>query len=95
MAIEWLRRRRIGCRPQFSDQPQYLGEKGSRNGNLGHLEADIAAAADDLCSDLDQLLVQADQRLTRQPPEPKTGTDPILYVDRLFSPRSATEIEGD
>ena len=32
------------------------------NGDLGHLEGDIAAVADDLRADLDQLLLQARQR---------------------------------
>ena len=33
-------------RPQFRDQPQDVGEQSSRNGDLGHLEGDIAAVAD-------------------------------------------------
>ena len=33
-----------------------------RDGDLGHLEGDIAAVADDLRADLDQLLLQARQR---------------------------------
>jgi hypothetical protein len=32
------------------------------DGDLGHLEGDIAAVADDLCADLDQLLFEARQR---------------------------------
>jgi hypothetical protein len=32
------------------------------NGDLGHLEGDVAAVADDLAADLDQLLLQAGQR---------------------------------
>jgi hypothetical protein len=32
------------------------------NGDLGHLEGDTAAMADDLGADLDQLLLQARQR---------------------------------
>jgi hypothetical protein len=34
----------------------------SRNGDLGHLEGDIAAVAHDLRADLDQLFLQARQR---------------------------------
>ena len=49
-------------RPQFRDQPQDVGEQVSRNGDLGHLEGDIAAVADDLRADLDQLFLQARQR---------------------------------
>ena len=56
------RRRGIGRRPQFGDQPQDLGEQHPRHGNLGHLEGGIAAVADDLRTDLDQLLFQAGQR---------------------------------
>jgi hypothetical protein len=48
--------------PQFGDQPQDLGEQRPRHGDLGHLEGDIAAVADDLRADLDQLLFQAGQR---------------------------------
>ena len=55
-------RRAIGRRPQFGDQPQDLGEQHSRHGDLGHLEGDIAAVADDPRADLDQLLSQAGQR---------------------------------
>ena len=38
------------------------GEQRPRHGDLGHLEGDIAAVADDLRADLDQLLLQARQR---------------------------------
>ena len=34
----------------------------SRNGDLGHLEGDITTVADDVCADLEQLLLQAGQR---------------------------------
>ena len=56
------RRRWRWLRPQFGDQPQDLGEQHPRNGDLGHLEGDIAAVADELRADLDQLLPQAGQR---------------------------------
>ena len=45
-------RRGIGWRPQFGDQPQDLCKQHPRHGNLGHLEGDIAAVADDLRADL-------------------------------------------
>ena len=35
----------------------------ARDGDLGHLEGDVAAVADDLRADLDQLLLQTRQRL--------------------------------
>jgi hypothetical protein len=38
-------------------------EELSRDRDLGHLERDIAAVADDLRADLDRLFVQARQRL--------------------------------
>jgi hypothetical protein len=44
-------------RPKFRDQPQDIGEQTSRNRDLGHLEGDIAAVADDLRADLDQLYI--------------------------------------
>jgi len=43
----------------FRDQPQDVGEEDSRNGDLGHLEGDIAGMAHDLRADLDQLFLQA------------------------------------
>ena len=51
--LELIQRRRacrrgIGRRPQFGDQPQDLCKQHPRHGNLGHLEGDIAAVADDL-----------------------------------------------
>jgi len=49
-------------RPQFPDQPQNLLEHLPWNGDLGHLEDEIATVADDLRADLDQLLLQARQR---------------------------------
>jgi hypothetical protein len=48
--------------PQFGDHAQDVGEESSRNGDIGHLEGDIAAVADDLRSDLDQLFLEARQR---------------------------------
>src|SRR5580704_12868386 len=59
--------RRYGCRwwPQFRDQPQDVGKHISRDGDLGHLECDVAAMADDLRADFDELLLQvvSDQSL--------------------------------
>src|SRR6266699_1167795 len=49
-------------RPQFRDEPQNLLEHLPWDGDLGHLEGDIAAVAHDLRADLDQLLLQARQR---------------------------------
>lgn len=57
-----LRCRRDRRRPQFGNEPQDVGEEVSRDRDLGHLEGDIAAVADDLRADLDQLLLQARQR---------------------------------
>jgi hypothetical protein len=38
--------------PQLCDQPQNLLEQMPGNGDLGHLEGDTAAMADDLGADL-------------------------------------------
>ena len=46
----------------FRDHPQNVGEQIFRNGNLGHLERDVAAMADDLRANLDQLLLQGRKR---------------------------------
>src|SRR5215467_2928151 len=64
-------------RPQFRDKPQNLLEHLPWDGDLGHLEDDIAAVAHDLRADLDQLFFQARQR-------------PIL--DRLGCRQRAQEI---
>ena len=49
--------RQGGRRPQLGDQRQDFPEHLSRNRDLGRLERDVAAVADDLGTDLDQLLV--------------------------------------
>jgi len=36
-------------RPAFGNQSQDLGEQNSRNGDLRHLEGDIATVADEFC----------------------------------------------
>ena len=57
-----LRLRRRGWRPQQGDQRQDVGEHLSRHCHLGHMEGDVAAVANDLRADLDQLFAQAGQR---------------------------------
>ena len=42
-------------RPQFRDEPQNLLEHLPWDGDLGHLEDDVAVVAHDLRADLDQL----------------------------------------
>ena len=49
-------------RPQPGDQHQDLLEHLARYRDLGHLEDDVAAVADHLGADIDQLLAQAGQR---------------------------------
>ena len=41
---------------------QYVGEQVPRNGDLRHLERDIAPVADDLAANLDQFVSQTGQR---------------------------------
>ena len=69
---------RGGLRPQFPDQPQNLLEHLPCNGDLGHLEDEIATLADDLRANLDRLLLQARQR---------------LVLDRLGRRQRAQEID--
>ena len=57
-----LRCRCNGRRPQFRDHPQNVCKEIFGNGDFGHLKRDIAAMADDLRADLDQLFLQARQR---------------------------------
>ena len=47
---------------QPGDQHQDIGEHLPWRRDLGHLEREIAAVADDLGADLDELLAQAGQR---------------------------------
>src|SRR5215469_18957224 len=54
--------RRWRLRPQFRDEPQNLLEHLPCDGDLGHLEDNIASVAHHLRADLDQLLLQARQR---------------------------------
>src|SRR5262247_2707818 len=49
-------------RPQFRDEPQNLLEHLPCDGDLGHLEDNIAAVAHHLRADLDQLVLQTRQR---------------------------------
>src|SRR5664279_6634716 len=62
MTIGVSRRRWWRLRPQFRDQPQNLLEHLPWDGDLGHLEDDIASVTHHLRADLDQLLLQARQR---------------------------------
>ena len=43
------------------DSAEDVGEQVTRDSDLGHLEDDVAPVADDLRSDLDELLSQAGQ----------------------------------
>jgi hypothetical protein len=48
-------------RPEPVDAAQDVGEQVTGDGDLGHLERDVAPVADDLRADLDELLSQAGQ----------------------------------
>ena len=61
ITIERLTRRWWRLRPQFRDEPQNLLEHLPCDGDLGHLEDNIAAVAHDFRADLDQLVLQACQ----------------------------------
>jgi len=52
-------------RTQSGNPRQDLTEHPARHRDFGHLEGDIAAVADHLCADLDQLLPQRRQRPVR------------------------------
>ena len=62
LTVNFLGLRRSGFWPQFSDQPQDLGEQSPRHRDLSHLESNVPAVRDDPGADLDQLLLQAGQR---------------------------------
>jgi hypothetical protein len=63
--VEWIAIERFMLALVFRDQAQNLLEHSPWDGDLGHLEGDIAAVADDLCADLDQLLFEARSRFSR------------------------------
>ena len=56
LAVDFLGLRRSGSWSQIINQAQDFPEKVSRYCHLGQLEGDIATMADDLGTDLDQLL---------------------------------------
>jgi len=51
-----------GRRPKPGNKHQDVPEHEPRHGDLGHLKRNVAAVADDLRTDFDQLLAQAGQR---------------------------------
>ncbi len=61
LAVDFLGLRRNGSSSWIINQAQDFLEYASRHGNLGQLESDIATMADDLGSDLNQLLPQRGQ----------------------------------
>ena len=73
-------RSRIRRRPQFADQLQDLGEQAPWNRDLGHLEGNIAAVADELGADLDQLLLQAGQRPVLDRLRRRQGTQEVTEI---------------
>ena len=50
---------RAAVRPQRCNQPQNFLEHLPGNGDLGHLECNVAAVADNLGANLNQLFLQA------------------------------------
>ena len=62
MTSNVLRWRWWWLRPQFRDEPQNLLEHLPCDGDLGHLEDDVAAVAHHLRADLDQIVLQGRQR---------------------------------
>ncbi len=58
LAVDSLGLRRSGSWLQDVNQAQYLDERGSGDGDLRHLESDVAAMAHDLRADPHQLLVK-------------------------------------
>ena len=76
------------------DQAQNLLEHLQWDGDLGHLERDVAAVADDLRTDLDQPLLQARQR----PVPDRSGRRQLRQVFRsssLQTPIRGVIIVGD
>ena len=60
-AVDFPGLRRHGSSSQIIDQAQDFPEQFLRHGNLGQLERDVPAMADDLGADLDQLFPQRRQ----------------------------------
>src|SRR5262245_13489138 len=84
-------------RPQFRDEPQNLLEHLPWDGDLGHLEGDIAAVAHDLRAELDQLFLQTRQRPVldrlrrrqRAQEIAETATPPAISTSLVSGPGSA------
>jgi hypothetical protein len=55
-------RRGDGRRAQRRNQPQDVSEQVARDGNLGHLEGDVATVANDCCAYFAELLTQTRER---------------------------------
>ena len=69
-----------GRRPLPGDQRQDVGEDLSRYRDLGQLEGDIAAVADDLRADLDQLIARAGPRPRLRRLRHRQRTNPKLGI---------------
>src|SRR5215831_18410615 len=92
--------RRWWLRPQFHDQPQNLLEHLPCDGDLGHLEDNIAAVAHRLRADLDQLVLQTRQRPVLDRLRRRQRAQEIAEVvgkriwqaDRIFDPLGFQEL---
>jgi hypothetical protein len=69
-------------RPQFVDQIRDASEEVFRDSDFRHLEGNITAVADDLCTDLDQLISQ-------------TGRRPVLDRLRRFQSAKGCRLPTD
>ena len=78
-------------RPQAVDQLQDFREHLPRQGNLGHLERNITAVADDLCADLDHILPQRDEQSVLD----DQGIGPNGVENHVAAGRHATKVLGD
>ncbi len=78
MLLDWALSWRQRGWPQPVDQMKYLGEQRSWDGDLRHLESDVAAMAHDLGTDLDELLAQ------------RSAANALLPPIRLTSPLGQT-----
>jgi len=79
-SVDFLDLRRDGPSSEIINQAQNFLEQVPRHGNLGQLESDIAAMADDLGPDLHQLLPQRGQRPMLHLPRQSQGPHEVAQI---------------
>ena len=86
---------RLPAVAQFRDQPQDVGKQFSRDGDLGHLECDVAAMADDLRANFDELLFQGRQRPVLDRVRRRQGSQEVAEIVSKRMKLKANRVGGE